>query len=266
MKNAVIYRIVNRLNGEMYIGSTTNYDKRSVDHFGMLRNNKHHSIHLQRACNKYEIENFFIEIIESYPFIDSKQLASKEQYYVDNFKPKYNIRTVDVNSQRGTKRTGEVLKLISKIHSKPVYKIYLDGTYEEFPSRTALVKSLDKSGTYCRRFFTKEMTQATILKKGFYISYDKETKLEDFRSIELGERYPKVYENICIRQYDTDGNLINTWKNVHEIVKEQGRSINSIRNVLKSGLLAYNFRWQREYIDEVGKIAPPRKRTKKLKL
>jgi group I intron endonuclease len=58
-----IYKIVNKLNDKFYLGSTSNFHKRKLRHFNELRKNKHHSIYLQRAFNKYGEENFeFIEI------------------------------------------------------------------------------------------------------------------------------------------------------------------------------------------------------------
>ena len=51
----VIYKIENLLTSDCYIGSTNNYSRRSKRHFEDLKSNKHHSIKLQRAVNKYNI-------------------------------------------------------------------------------------------------------------------------------------------------------------------------------------------------------------------
>jgi group I intron endonuclease len=58
-----IYKIINNVNGKFYLGSSKNFHKRKLRHFNELRKNKHHSIHLQRAFNKYGEENFiFVEV------------------------------------------------------------------------------------------------------------------------------------------------------------------------------------------------------------
>lgn len=59
-----IYCIKNILNNKVYIGSSVNFNKRKNLHLHYLKNNKHHSNHLQKAWNKYGKENFVFEIIE----------------------------------------------------------------------------------------------------------------------------------------------------------------------------------------------------------
>ena len=84
-----IYIIRNSINDKFYIGSTKNYHVRKLKHFNELRKNKHHSIHLQRAFNKYSEKHFEFIIIETcYNYL------KREQYLFDNvidFKNTYNV-------------------------------------------------------------------------------------------------------------------------------------------------------------------------------
>ena len=85
-----IYIIRNSINGKFYIGSSKKYHIRKLRHFNELRKNKHHSIHLQRAFNKYSEENFEFIIIETcYNYL------KREQYLLDNVinlkKDTYNV-------------------------------------------------------------------------------------------------------------------------------------------------------------------------------
>lgn len=96
-----IYKIINKQNGKIYIGSTLDIDSRWREHKNDLRKNKHHSIHLQRAWNKYGEENFEIQIIEMFDEIDNEKLREKEKYYIELFKP-YK-REIGYNVSRGTK-------------------------------------------------------------------------------------------------------------------------------------------------------------------
>ena len=59
-----IYRIVNKVNGKYYIGSSIDIEKRYKRHINELRQGKHHSILLQRAYNKYGEVEFELEILE----------------------------------------------------------------------------------------------------------------------------------------------------------------------------------------------------------
>ena len=62
--NSGIYLIKNMINGKGYVGSTVNLTNRKYQHFSQLKNNKHHSPHLQSSANKYGLKNFTYNIIE----------------------------------------------------------------------------------------------------------------------------------------------------------------------------------------------------------
>lgn len=55
---AYIYHFTNQINQKKYIGKTNNIEHRIEQHISALRKNTHHSIKLQRAVNKYGLENF----------------------------------------------------------------------------------------------------------------------------------------------------------------------------------------------------------------
>lgn len=61
---AYIYKITNTLNGKVYVGKTHDLNKRILQHFSDLKKGKHHSHKLQRAVDKYGIDNFKISFKE----------------------------------------------------------------------------------------------------------------------------------------------------------------------------------------------------------
>lgn len=82
MKKSGIYKIINSINGKIYIGSAVCIKERWRCHKKDLLKNKHHSQKLQRAYNKYGIDTFKWEIIE---FIENKDdLIKREQFWLDN--------------------------------------------------------------------------------------------------------------------------------------------------------------------------------------
>lgn len=83
-----IYKIMNLVNGKIYIGSTKNMRKRLWKHRALLRHNKHHNPHLQNSWNKYGEENFDYCIIE---VCDETIQYEREQFYIDTQHPEYNI-------------------------------------------------------------------------------------------------------------------------------------------------------------------------------
>ena len=86
--------ILNLLNNKSYIGSTKNFSSRKAQHFRSLKNNKHHSYHLQNSFNKYKIECFSFLILERIE--DLSLLIDRELHWVklkDTLNPNkgYNI-------------------------------------------------------------------------------------------------------------------------------------------------------------------------------
>lgn len=79
-----IYKIVNKVNGKYYVGSSKNIFERKSRHLKSLRNGSHHSIHLQRAFNKYGENNFDFIIMETCEIDDT---LLREQFFLDELKP-----------------------------------------------------------------------------------------------------------------------------------------------------------------------------------
>ena len=90
MKKAGIYKITNRGNNKVYIGSSVNLDNRKRQHFYLLSKNNHTNRYLQYAYNLHGGENFKWEIIEYVEKLESleevkKKLLEREQHWLDLF-------------------------------------------------------------------------------------------------------------------------------------------------------------------------------------
>lgn len=94
-KKSGIYQIRNLINNKVYVGSSSNLRTRMNAHFNELNKNKHHSIYLQNAFNKYGEQNFVFEVIE---FVKNKDnLIESEQYWInklDSVSSGYNIQPI----------------------------------------------------------------------------------------------------------------------------------------------------------------------------
>lgn len=79
-----IYAIKNLKNNKLYIGSAVDLKDRWWLHKYQLYLNKHHNRYLQRAYNKYEMENFDFIILE---LVENKnELLNREQFWLDFYR------------------------------------------------------------------------------------------------------------------------------------------------------------------------------------
>lgn len=82
--NYSVYKIKNKITNQCYIGVDSYYPKRVKQHQSRLRNNKHRNKHLQASYNKYGIENFTFELLES--CTTREDMLNKEIKYIKYFK------------------------------------------------------------------------------------------------------------------------------------------------------------------------------------
>ena len=86
-----IYSITSKINGKRYIGSTIMIHKRWLKHLNILKQNKHHSKHLQNHYNKYGKDDLVFTVLEVVEKNDltleehRQQLLKIEQAYLDNW-------------------------------------------------------------------------------------------------------------------------------------------------------------------------------------
>lgn len=162
--NSGVYMIKNIINGKVYIGSASNLIIRLSHHLHDLKNNKHHSLHLQRAWNKND--NYFIfGVLE---FIEDKTLlVSTEQKYIDLYKSYddslgYNICPIAGSSlgskklrgkeERSLKMIGDKNFFYNKKHKPESLKLISDNSAKKILSAGDIYK-------------IKELCEAKILKQ-----------------------------------------------------------------------------------------------------
>lgn len=75
-----IYRIENKINNKIYIGSSIDIDKRFYKHLWMLRKGVHDNNHLQNAFNQYGEGFFEFSILE---ICSESELVKRENFYIE---------------------------------------------------------------------------------------------------------------------------------------------------------------------------------------
>ena len=106
-----IYQIRNLIDGKVYIGQTQDFEDRKRKHLWMLRGNRHHNIHLQRAFNRDGRENFVVEplleIEGTQAEIDNIETQMINAVFIEN---RYNIALIGSASMTGRKHSAESRK------------------------------------------------------------------------------------------------------------------------------------------------------------
>lgn len=107
--NSGIYIIINKKNGNRYVGSAVNLSARESHHLHHLHKGKHCNEHLQRAWNKYGESAFEFEVLERW---EPEFLVSMEQWWMNILAPEYNIVPV-AGSSLGSTRSDEAIAKLS---------------------------------------------------------------------------------------------------------------------------------------------------------
>jgi group I intron endonuclease len=118
MKISGIYKIINKVNGKYYVGSTNDIHTRWNVHTCKLNKNMHHSQKLQRAWDKYKQDNFDFILIER---VNEENLLNIEQNYLiecsKNKKSNYNVNYNALSPFKGRKHTEQTKRKMSNRHS-----------------------------------------------------------------------------------------------------------------------------------------------------
>lgn len=115
--NCGIYKITNTITGDFYIGSSCNIGKRLHTHRRALFNNTHHSLHLQRAWNKYGEQAFDFTILL---LCNIENKLHFEQGFLNLFRPTYNMAKDVAAPMQGRPCSEEAKCKISKAHTGKV--------------------------------------------------------------------------------------------------------------------------------------------------
>lgn len=110
-----LYKLVNKVTGQCYVGQSQRIKKRIKEHFRLLRQNKHTNTHLQNSYNKYGAEAFYgaIEV----ECLDLSELDMLEEKFLKgdvwfDEPTVYNIADFAKAPMRGKNHSEEVKKRI----------------------------------------------------------------------------------------------------------------------------------------------------------
>jgi group I intron endonuclease len=117
MKISGIYKIQSLIKPErIYIGSAVDMSKRWREHLSTLKKDKHDNLRLQNHYNKYGSADLQFSILLG---CDKEYLIANEQFFIDSYKPFFNI-CLKAGNTFGRKHSEETKQ---KIKEKRKYQI-----------------------------------------------------------------------------------------------------------------------------------------------
>jgi len=114
-----IYCLINKSNGHCYIGSSINLASRMKNYLSntFLNSRQNSNMPIVKALLKYNQSNFKLLIVE---YVDLKNLAIRETYFITYVLPYYNVLKQGYSSL-GYKHTKETKELLSKLAKNRVH-------------------------------------------------------------------------------------------------------------------------------------------------
>jgi group I intron endonuclease len=186
-----IYMIANKITRDMYIGQSKDISNRFRNYFNLSYLKSKDSLIISRALINYGYNNFSVTILE---YCDKSNLLVREQYYLDKFKPQYNILKI-ARSSLNTKHTEDTKTKISKS---------LKGVYVK--EKSSLFGSLHTEGTKKLMSLKKQRENNPLFGKSH-----KESTIELMRQKALNR---KQSENINLKMSAIRWNPVNIYEKV----------------------------------------------------
>ena len=109
-----IYKIINTINGKVYIGQTNDIERRRNQHFSALQSGQHENKDMQQDFNRWP-DAFTFEVVEEC-FLS--MLNTREKYWIDYFKSaekRYGYNQTAGGGSRKRKYKGRPVSLLDEL-------------------------------------------------------------------------------------------------------------------------------------------------------
>ena len=217
-----IYKILNTITQDFYIGSTSRtFKKRFKEHcryyeqFELGELKKLQNPILWRAFKKYGIENFKIEVLELIQ--DSKTILEKEEFYIQTLQPVYNIcqHPTKGGSPNKNKKLSTEWKNNIRINS---------GLYKHSPETLELVINNNKNNAIKLKFisdkeelFFNSWIEAEeyfgITSSAIKVSFKRKQRWKQYQIIKLSNQSNKIkINNQLFDSFNECDRYFNMWR------------------------------------------------------
>lgn len=229
---AGVYRWTNKENGKIYIGSSINLANRLNQYYGKrLKSLKTISL-IYLAILKHGHKSFTLEILE---YCSKQESIEREQYYMDLFKPEYNILTI-AGSPLGRKLSIETRAKIAKsklgsTHTEEtkalMSKIWMGRTFTELTRKRL---SLARQG---KKYTLETLARMSDAKLGIKRSKKTIAKIKAYQSTRV--KQPVQGTKVSVTNIFTNETVI--YESVRKAALGLGTSHTTVRNYLNKDKL-----------------------------
>lgn len=251
-----VYKIINKKNGKVYIGSSIDLPRRERDHFRTLKGGYHGNIYLQNSFDKNGEDSFEFKIIETIRVsLDKEKMIARlleiEQHWIDYYKSYknkngYNIQSTAGRSNLGVKFSVEQRQRMreSQKSSRPIYQIDFEGNIVRKWEYGASEAS-KRLGIGQANIFKCLHKKRKTYKNYIWIFVEEHSDFNLKNHLQKNKR-PVI-------QTDLFDNFIRRWESISEIEREMGIAVSMISRVCrKERAHTHNFKWI--YEEEYDKI------------
>lgn len=211
-----IYYITNIANNKKYIGKTIDIDRRITRHLSDLRANRHHSIKLQRAFNKYGEAAFKIDVQE-YPNITEEDLNLLEIQEIEKYNTYYDgynetlggeghstlfdFNTTVLIYQIGQRYDGIISKLARYYNC--------DGTTIKAIFQRSILNKIAYDEKQLENLINQIGLTEDNLKENYINNYSRQLSTSDVFKILSALKYSNISQADCAKIYNVSKDVIN---------------------------------------------------------
>jgi len=214
-----IYRIVNKINGKSYIGSSNNIKRRFYEHFAPCNSLNKNTVFV-RAIKKYGKKSFMLDVLQE--LTDASLLPYYEKFWIEKLKPEYNMNEGGIGNC-GRTVTEETKKLLSAASKKQWVEI------PEEHKQEVLTRNLigPRKGHPVSKETREKLRAANLGKKA---SEETRRKISESNK---GKHSERSCNYKVVSAFNKDGSFFKTFESVKSAAVFAGVNPGNITAVLK---------------------------------